>query len=70
MGIAAFGVYKLAGAFVGTASWSRNAICTVCAIGIAVIVYFVCVIAIRAITLEDMKLIPGGEKVGKLLHIH
>ena len=35
----------------------------------AVIVYFVSVIALRGITREDMKLIPGGEKVAKILHM-
>jgi len=36
---------------------------------VAVVVYLVMVIATRAITLEDMKLIPKGEKIAKLLHI-
>ena len=41
----------------------------VVAILAAVIVYFVSVIALRGITREDMKLIPGGEKVAKILHM-
>ena len=36
----------------------------------AVVVYFVSVIFLRGITKADMKLIPGGEKVAKLLHMH
>ena len=39
------------------------------ALAAAVIVYFVSVIALRGITREDMKLIPGGEKVAKILHM-
>ena len=39
------------------------------AIGIAVIVYAVAVIKLRVITTEDMKLIPKGEKIAKLLHM-
>lgn len=39
------------------------------AIVIAVVVYVVMVIVTRSITLEDMKLIPKGEKLAKLLHI-
>ena len=39
------------------------------AIGVAVIVYLVMVIAVRAITLEDMKMIPKGEKIAKLLRM-
>ena len=39
------------------------------AVGTGVVVYFVMIVALRAITLEDMKLIPKGEKIAKLLHI-
>ena len=39
------------------------------AIGIAVVVYLVMVIVTKSITLEDMKLIPKGEKIAKALHI-
>ena len=35
----------------------------------AVVVYVVCIIALRAITREDMELIPKGEKIASLLHI-
>ena len=41
----------------------------VLAILAAVIVYVVSVIAMRVITKEDMSLIPGGEKVAKILHM-
>ena len=36
-------------------------------VGIAV--YLVMTILTRAVTMEDMKLIPKGEKIGKKLHI-
>ena len=36
---------------------------------VGVVVYFVMVVALRAITLEDMKLFPRGERIAKLLHI-
>jgi stage V sporulation protein B len=39
------------------------------AIVIAVVVYVVMVVVTHSVTLEDMKLIPKGEKVAKLLHI-
>ena len=39
------------------------------AICVAVVVYLVMVIVTKSITLEDMKLIPKGEKIAKLLHI-
>ena len=40
-----------------------------CPIVVAVVVYLVMVIATRAVTSADMKLIPKGEKLAKLLHI-
>ncbi len=40
----------------------------VIAIGVAVVVYLVLTIITRAITIEDMKLIPKGEKIAKLLN--
>ena len=40
------------------------------AVAAGVIVYLIMVIALRAITLEDMKMLPKGEKIAKLLHIH
>ncbi|MGI6029794.1 MAG: putative polysaccharide biosynthesis protein [Candidatus Heteroscillospira sp.] len=45
------------------------ALAMVCAIGCACIVYLVLIIVTRAVTYEDMKLIPKGEKLAKLLHI-
>lgn len=40
------------------------------AVAAGVVVYLVMIVAVRAITLEDMKLIPKGEKIAKILHIH
>ena len=67
---AAWGVYGLTARFVGAESWSRMAFCMLIAVAAAVVVYFVSVIFLRGITKADMKLIPGGEKVAKLLHMH
>jgi stage V sporulation protein B len=39
------------------------------AIVVGVAVYLVMTIVTRAVTMEDMKLIPKGEKIGKKLHI-
>ena len=39
------------------------------AIIVAVVVYIVMVVVTKSVTLEDMKLIPKGEKIAKLLHI-
>ena len=69
MGVAASAVYSLGGHVIGTEEWLGTAVCMVAAVGVAVVVYLVCVIALRAITVSDLKLIPGGEKLGKLLHM-
>ena len=39
------------------------------AIGIAMIVYLILIIAMRALTMEDMKMLPRGEKLAKILKI-
>lgn len=39
------------------------------AIALAVVVYFVLILALRAITREDLALMPKGEKIANLLHI-
>lgn len=69
MGASAWAVYGLAGRFLGTGSYFGMAACAALAILAAVIVYVVSVIAMRVITKEDMSLIPGGEKVAKILHM-
>ena len=63
MGAAAWAIYGLCARFIGAVSWSRIALCMLAAIAVAVIVYLVSTIALRSITKEDMKLIPGGEKI-------
>ena len=72
MGLSAWAVYglgiKLAAGLVGSA-WLASALAMLAAIGVAVIVYLILVIALRAITYEDMKLIPKGEKLARILHI-
>ena len=69
MGAAAWAIYGLCASFIGAVSWSRIALCMLAAIAVAVIIYLVSTIALRSITKEDMKLIPGGEKIAKFLHI-
>lgn len=64
MGLAAWIVWSLLHAAMGSALIPFAA-----AVLTGVVVYVVMVIVLRAITLEDMKLIPKGEKVAKLLHI-
>ena len=68
MGLTAWAVYGLGSGFLG-AGRLYTAVAMVLAIGAAVIVYFVLVVVLRAITYEDMKLIPKGEKLARILHI-
>lgn len=70
MGASAWAVYGIAGRILGAnESFLMMFVAMAAAVCVAVVVYLVMVIATRAITLEDMKLIPKGEKIAKLLHI-
>lgn len=64
MGVAAWAVWSLLSRVM-----SSTLIPFGLAVMVGVIVYVVMIIATRAVTLDDMKLIPKGEKVAKLLHI-
>lgn len=73
MGLGAWGVYGLAAKVLaddqGVLSRSGNRLASAAAIGVAVIIYGVLVIALRAISKDDLKLMPKGEKIAKLLKI-
>lgn len=71
MGASAWAVYGLASRILGGAEISRlmRLLAMCAAIGVAVIVYLLLVVLTRAVTYEDMKLIPKGDKLAKLLHI-
>lgn len=73
MSAAAWAVYGIAARILGVDATSGRllrivALCA--AIAVAAAVYLVMVVVTRSITLEDMKRIPKGEKLAKLLHIH
>lgn len=69
MGASAWAIYGLCSRFIGGESWMGTAVSMVLAVLVAVVVYAVSAICLKTVTNEDLKLIPGGEKVGKLLHI-
>ena len=46
-----------------------NAVATLLAIGVAVAVYFVLVVALRAISRDDLALMPKGEKIARILRL-
>lgn len=69
MGVIALAVYYGGMMLAPAGSRIIMALIMCVAIGAAVIVYAVAVIKLRVITTEDMKLIPKGEKIAKLLHM-
>ena len=68
MGAAAWAARGLLARFL-SGGYARESLATLLAVGIAVVVYLVLVIALRLITREDLKMVPHGEKLARLLHI-
>ena len=53
----------------GEYAYGANALATFLGIGAGVVVYFVLVIALRILRAEDMKGIPHGQTLVRLLHL-
>ena len=68
MGAAAWGVYRLASAVLG-ASWKASALSVAAAVIAAVAVYLIAAVKTRAVTGDDLRLIPHGDKLAAFLHI-
>lgn len=66
MGVLTYAVYFVATKFIPGGRLAM-ALCLCIAVMAAVLVYLVAIIRLRAITADDMKLIPKGEKIAKLL---
>lgn len=66
MGAAAVGVYKLI-MLVLHGGFVQNLISTVIAIGVAVVVYFVLVFALKIMNEDEVKQLPAGNKIYNLL---
>lgn len=69
MGASAWLVYTLCAKLLGTAGSISMLLSMGAAVAVAVVVYVAAVVLSRAVTSDDMKLIPGGEKVSRLLHM-
>ena len=78
MGAAAWAVYGLlyrvlsqvpGGETERVITWMGNAVATMVAIGVAMVIYVVLVVALRAVSREDLALMPKGDKIAKLLRI-
>ena len=63
MSAAAYAVYRLVSGFTG------NTIATFASILAALVVYLVLVLALHAISRDDLSLMPKGDKIARLLHI-
>ena len=63
MGLAVWAAYGLLNRFAG------NAASTVGAIGVGVVVYAVLVVVLKAISREDLSLMPKGDKIARLLRL-
>ena len=50
-------------------SRTGNAVATLAAIGVSMLVYAILVLVLRAITKEDLMLMPKGEKIVQILHL-
>lgn len=50
-------------------SWTGNTLAVMAAIGVAVIVYFALILLTKAISREDLSLMPKGDKIARLLRI-
>ncbi|MBQ2147800.1 MAG: polysaccharide biosynthesis C-terminal domain-containing protein, partial [Firmicutes bacterium] len=61
MGVVVWAVYRICHGFLG------NALSTVVAIGAGVVVYGILVLAVKAITLEEIERLPKGRKLANLL---
>lgn len=69
MGAAAWAVYGIVSRFIGESGRLQILACLALAVLAAVAVYLISAIAMRTVTREDLKLIPGGEKLARRLHI-
>ncbi len=69
MGAAAWLIYSGCARIFGTDGSAKAVVCLGISILAAVVVYAVAAISLRSITKEDVELIPGGEKLGKILKL-
>lgn len=68
MGAAAWASHGLLGRIL-TGGYAKESLATLLSICAAVAVYLILVVALRMVTREDLKMIPKGEKLARILHI-
>ena len=68
MGAAAWSIHGLLGRVI-TGGYLKESLCTFLTVCVAAAIYLILVIALRMVTREDLKMIPKGDRLAKLLHI-
>ena len=69
MGLTAWGVFGLCARALLRRGRLGELLAMCAAILAAVVVYMIVAIVFKAVTKEDMKLIPGGETIARILHM-
>ena len=69
MGASAWALYALSTRYLRGGGRGHMLVCMGISILCAAVIYLVLTIALRMVTREDLRLIPGGEKLARLLHI-
>lgn len=68
MGAAAWASHGLLSRFL-SGGYMKESLCTMAAVCFAVVVYLILVVALRMITAEDLKMVPHGAKLAKILRV-
>ena len=68
MGAAAWASHGLLGKVL-YGGYMKSSLCTMLSMGIAVVVYLILVITLGMITREDLRMVPHGAKLAKILHL-
>lgn len=69
MGFSAWAVYRIAPRLIHVPGRMGMLLCMFLAMGAAVVIYLICVVATSAVTREDLELIPGGSKIATILRM-
>ena len=67
MSVTAIGVYTLMDKLVGSSGRAGAALSTLIAVFTAATVYVIAIFAMKAITIDELQDIPGGDKISKLI---
>lgn len=66
--LGAYGAYLAAGLLLDVSGRAGNALATFAALGVAVVIYLLAILLLRALSRDDMRMIPKGDKIYGILH--